>query len=179
MTIEEFMKSGVIFPELCARTSAVCGFPITIYEVSFPDEPVVYQVMRWDDEPGPGLAFAEDYLWTQEQLHPTPEDACRAFLGAWQAWQIGDTGSRTWIYFIQDAVTRSIKIGSANQPALRLAQLQVGNGSPLLLLATMSGTRTDESRLHHRFKRYRLRGEWFRPAPELLQFIDNLLSEVS
>lgn len=76
------------------------------------------------------------------------------------------------IYFIQDEVTTHIKIGFTDHPPEdRVAQLQTGSPSKLVLLASCVGDRSTEDELHERFKDARVHGEWFRPVPALLQFI--------
>jgi len=42
------------------------------------------------------------------------------------------------------------------------------------ILATMPGTPAVESRMHKRFAHLRITGEWFRPGPDLMAFIDSL-----
>jgi hypothetical protein len=68
------------------------------------------------------------------------------------------TGSR--VYFIE-AHDGPIKIGVAQNPMNRLRSLQTGHPFELQLLGTIPGNATDEKRLHHRFSKYHLRGEWF------------------
>ncbi len=76
------------------------------------------------------------------------------------------------IYFTQDSVVLNIKIGhTSGDPEGRRSALQTGNGSPLVLLATMPGEREDEARLHRQFAPHRVGGEWFRPVPALLALI--------
>jgi hypothetical protein len=47
-----------------------------------------------------------------------------------------------------------------------MQELQVGNPRPLMLLAYTAALTEREA--HRRLHRHRLRGEWFRPAPEVL-----------
>jgi len=71
-----------------------------------------------------------------------------------------------------------IKIGYAEDVAARLSSLQVGSAEPLHLLGDLPGDREAEEWLHNRFGHLRVRGEWFLPAPELLDFIvESLRSE--
>jgi hypothetical protein len=80
------------------------------------------------------------------------------------------------IYFLQDRHSLLVKVGYTSGSARsRRRMLQTGNGSELVLLAVLEGTRGDERRLHERFAECRIAGEWFRPAPELLRYI---ISEV-
>lgn len=80
------------------------------------------------------------------------------------------------LYFIQDSVTDHLKIGFVKATCLeavevRRADLQIGNPSELLILATTPGSMADEQELHRRFERYHVRGEWFRPCNAILRFI--------
>lgn len=75
------------------------------------------------------------------------------------------------IYFVQDSETLAIKIGYAADPANRIAALQTGNPSALVLLMECPGDRSVEAMYHRRFAKARIVGEWFRPGPELLQYL--------
>src|SRR5437660_918416 len=75
-------------------------------------------------------------------------------------------------YFIQAGNSGPIKIGwTSGDPIRRLMIFQVGNAEELRLIGRMAGVLDDEGELHARFKRERLRGEWFSPTPALLEFI--------
>lgn len=78
------------------------------------------------------------------------------------------------VYFIEDPVEGSIKIGTAQDVQQRLKGLQTGHPRALAVLATTPGDNRLESELHERFAHLRIRGEWFRPEPDLLAFIDRL-----
>lgn len=80
--------------------------------------------------------------------------------------------SPPFVYFIQRREHGVIKIGQARDVASRLRSLQTASPEPLHLLATSQ--RHDERELHSFFQRERLRGEWFRPSPRLLAFIETL-----
>lgn len=79
------------------------------------------------------------------------------------------------VYFIMDE-GGAIKIGhSIGNPLARLNGLQTGNPRPLKLLVAIPGGREAEQELHQRFAGLRIRGEWFKPDPRLLGFIEGLL----
>jgi hypothetical protein len=82
------------------------------------------------------------------------------------------------IYFIQSNGDLNIKIGftADDTPDSRLRAGETWNANGLTVLATMPGDRTTESQLHRRFALARVSAdkEWFRPVPQLLQFIFNL-----
>lgn len=76
------------------------------------------------------------------------------------------------MYFIQ-ASSGPIKIGwtRSKKATIRMQELQVGNHEQLVLLAVVPATELEEMEAHKRFEHARIRGEWFHPVPELLQFI--------
>lgn len=81
------------------------------------------------------------------------------------------------IYFIQDTSVLNIKIGfTGGNPEDRRAALQTGSPIGLVLLGTTPGGKEKEAELHQRFASARVHGEWFKPVPELLQFIINDVS---
>ena len=68
------------------------------------------------------------------------------------------------VYFIQAGSSRGyIKIGVADCPERRLADLQTGNAHRLSLVAIVDGGESMERELHAKFKEDHIRGEWFRP----------------
>lgn len=69
------------------------------------------------------------------------------------------------------------KIGSAIDPASRIATLQTASPRPIELLAAFPGTVQDERALHARFADARACGEWFNPTPELLDYVATLKPE--
>src|SRR5690348_7786681 len=73
----------------------------------------------------------------------------------------------TWVYFIQTE-DGPIKIGIANDPLKRLAELQTSHHAPLKLLGVSPGTLIVERKIHKQLDAHRLQGEWFRPDPEVL-----------
>lgn len=80
------------------------------------------------------------------------------------------------LYFIQGRDGGPIKIGMTSALGARLASLQAASPLTLVVLAIIpsapSGqTGYREIDLHELFAGHRLHGEWFVPAPELLDFI--------
>ena len=82
------------------------------------------------------------------------------------------------IYFIQEEAG-PIKIGHVKDDSAlmlgsiraRASALQIGNPRELRVVAYMAGTLANEQELHGRFAEHRLRGEWFKPAEELLRYV--------
>lgn len=76
------------------------------------------------------------------------------------------------VYFVQVGKDGPIKIGTTHgDPRGRLGALQTSHHETLVLLGSISGGVNVEGVWQHRFKALRLRGEWFRAAPELLAAI--------
>lgn len=76
-------------------------------------------------------------------------------------------------YFLWAELTNRIKIGKSNDPYKRLKTLQTGSPEKLILIAFVSGD--IERKLKEEFKKYKIHGEWFIPAPEILFKIIKLL----
>jgi len=78
------------------------------------------------------------------------------------------------IYFIQIDDNGPIKIGKAGDPHKRRCELQVAHHRELIIRHIEVPERDAaerEKELHGQFKAHRIRGEWFRPAYEILEFI--------
>lgn len=76
-----------------------------------------------------------------------------------------------YTYFVRRG--DEIKIGSSGRPDQRIKQLR-WYYPELTVLAVVSDKIADEYQTHQRFAHLRLHGEWFRPEPELLDFIAGL-----
>lgn len=93
-----------------------------------------------------------------------------------QAGTAAVTERSSHIYFIQAKTLGFIKIGVAVDVHFRMRELATGCPDELELLGYMSGGKTPrryEKRLHDRFSEHHFRGEWFRPAPAILELIAN------
>ncbi|MBL0245569.1 MAG: GIY-YIG nuclease family protein [Rhodoferax sp.] len=77
------------------------------------------------------------------------------------------------IYFIQD-VLGNIKIGFARNVQSRIETLQTANSSPLRLIGSINGNKSKEAELHRRFAGARIRGEWFTPTDDLMNYIQEV-----
>lgn len=82
------------------------------------------------------------------------------------------------LYFVRSGLTGPVKVGVAGDVVRRLVALQTGNPAPLYLLTCRAFPNPDayraEASVHELFARFRLSGEWFEPAPQLLGFIEAL-----
>jgi hypothetical protein len=74
------------------------------------------------------------------------------------------------VYYAQRASDALIKIGTTRCFAQRMTALRVEHGEVRPLL-THSGDHKREHEMHARFARLRVEGEWFRPAPPLMDWI--------
>jgi hypothetical protein len=74
------------------------------------------------------------------------------------------------IYFIQAKDGGPVKIGIAVDPGQRMRHLQNANSLKLNYLWLLPGDERAERKLHHRFRRDHLRGEWFFPSDDLLEY---------
>jgi hypothetical protein len=72
------------------------------------------------------------------------------------------------IYFIQAGDDGPVKIGCAENVEKRRSALQTAHHDVLRILRSFPGERGVERSLHERFSNLRIRGEWFRFAPEML-----------
>jgi hypothetical protein len=82
--------------------------------------------------------------------------------------------ARRWVYFIQAGDTGPVKIGISGNVERRLGELQRMERQPLRVLATFEGNRSDEKSLHEMYAAHRIHGEWFNPAPEIIQNAHNI-----
>jgi hypothetical protein len=73
------------------------------------------------------------------------------------------------VYFIR--CRHAIKIGFSLMPDLRIVELQTGSPHDLKLLGWVAGNTDTERSLHDQFEEHKIRGEWFRAHPDLLDFI--------
>lgn len=80
------------------------------------------------------------------------------------------------VYFIQtETMGGPIKIGYSNDVHERLKTIQSMSPFKLKVLAILPDKSFDaEARLHQRFQKHRLHGEWFEPHPEIENFIANV-----
>ena len=76
------------------------------------------------------------------------------------------------IYFISAGDGGPIKIGKCKVSVRkRIKTLQIGSAIKLVPIGQMEGSTQEEDEIHSVFDRYRIHGEWFNPAEELLSFI--------
>lgn len=71
-----------------------------------------------------------------------------------------------------------VKVGISDDPEFRLITLQVGCPYELRVLAVFKSMNAlqDEARLHQLWKRYEVRGEWFKVPESELSFVAGAIS---
>ncbi len=81
------------------------------------------------------------------------------------------------LYFIESQCQEKfIKIGIASNIFERLSKLQVSSPYELKLLKLVKDAAHLEREIHREFSSSRVRGEWFRRSPELLELIESFPS---
>lgn len=77
------------------------------------------------------------------------------------------------IYFIQCGDFPIVKVGYTHSPCIakRFTSLQTSSPFKLKTLLEVEGWLEQELDLHSRFRKLRIRGEWYRLEGELLEFI--------
>jgi len=78
------------------------------------------------------------------------------------------------IYAVQVGEDGPIKIGWCECIQKRLAALQRANPAPLRVVVTILARRIVEKHLQAFLRDHHLRGEWFHPAPEVLDALSHL-----
>ena len=79
--------------------------------------------------------------------------------------------NREKVYFIQSIFGGPIKIGCTINIDKRLCDLQAGSPIKLVLLGTICGSYEEESKLHKRFGKHRIHGEWFNLSEDLYIYL--------
>lgn len=79
------------------------------------------------------------------------------------------------VYLIRAGETGPVKIGKADDPAVRMRELQCAHYEALALIKVWPGDLAEEAALHQAFSEFRARGEWFRFTPAMLDADPSLL----
>jgi hypothetical protein len=80
-----------------------------------------------------------------------------------------------YVYFLQPKFNEEgpVKVGYSADPIRRLREHNNRlRDEPLALVGVFPANREQERELHRRWRRHRVLGEWFRPAPEIRAAID-------
>jgi len=76
-----------------------------------------------------------------------------------------------YVYFIQAGQNGPIKIGYTKNYKARIQFGQTFNHNKLRFLKIIQADISLESELHRKFSKYRIRGEWFEPSKEILDYV--------
>lgn len=106
------------------------------------------------------------------------------FFGWEETWIDNVSDSGNVIYFLQmEDCWGPIKIGltGGTEESMRSRFSSIQNGNPfvLCLLGTIGGDVNEETKIHKRFKKYRMLGEWFEAKGELIGFVNRFLGKSS
>lgn len=82
-------------------------------------------------------------------------------------------GPAAVVYVLRAANDGLVKIGTTTDLPSRLKNIRAMSGVPLEVLCVLPGDATVERQLHARFREHRAHGEWFRPAPDLLAWVES------
>jgi hypothetical protein len=87
-------------------------------------------------------------------------------------------GKEKMMYFVANSEKVEGKIGTSSDPEQRFSQLQIGNSAKLDLMGIMNGDKKTETDIRNKFKKYHIRGEWYKLNDEIIKFIqDNTYGE--
>lgn len=113
----------------------------------------------------------------QKLKPPKPKYALKSCMPSRTRVRISVEDLPTYVYFIQGEQSRYIKIGYTHDLASRMASFQLGAGEKLQCIRTIlfpdqKSAEDVETKLHKKFASFRLHGEWFLDAPDLMNFIN-------
>jgi hypothetical protein len=186
-------------PEIVCPYTLSEEMPMPVETESAPGKPSFYAWLSQDKE-GESIrsdlaedlcvccrafGFFEEELATLSDIRLVLESAeasAQAFVAMECAWRAYESEvlipyASSFVYFLRQGDSGPIKIGVAVNPKKRKAQLQTSLVEPLHTLLILPGTRATEAHYHEKFADLRLRGEWFRPDPVLLDFIQQAIAE--
>lgn len=79
------------------------------------------------------------------------------------------------IYALEQGDREAIKFGFSRSLHTRLNTIRTASSSPVKLLAHYPATHAEERRLHKQLQKFRLKGEWYDPAPEIMAIVERML----
>lgn len=77
------------------------------------------------------------------------------------------------VYFVQVGESGPIKIGTATDVARRIQSIQCAHHEPVKVLGVMEGGLKKERDMHGKFAESRIRGEWFKPTSDIIEFVES------
>lgn len=115
----------------------------------------------------------ENKVWPTDNIDFDIEDSKRELKRVDKRKNNFKTRYKYWVYFIQWAHGGPIKIGRAKNVSRRLASHQVSSPYEIVLLCMIEAHNFAlEKKIHYHFDDYRIRGEWFKPHENILEFVD-------
>ena len=76
------------------------------------------------------------------------------------------------VYFIRGKESGNIKIGFSTNPDKRKSNLQTAHYEELEFIGIMNGSLEDEAKIKAMFSEFNIRGEWYRPDREIMDFVE-------
>lgn len=124
------------------------------------------------DVPLPGTPESQTFIWRYKQLLAQSGAKAKVRMARVNAIRTA-AGEHEFfeVYFIQSGEGGPIKIGYSTNVEKRQRDLQISSPHQLALLARLPGGPKLEKVIHRGFAEHRVKGEWFRPADDLLTFI--------
>jgi len=139
----------------------------------------------WVDEDGdwyPGQPFCESHLaevLEGAKAHLLLDAESKAEIRAKEQLEVAkakrrltNKGRKEYVYFAfrHDR----LKIGHTIQPRQRIRTLETQMGAEFNKVIFVEGKRSKEALLHRKFAEHRLIGEWFKPHPDILDYVAKL-----
>jgi hypothetical protein len=84
--------------------------------------------------------------------------------------------SQSFVYVVQNLVTKNIKVGISSAPYERTKSMQTGCDCKLQLLCFFSGDLEDEQKIHQDLCEYSIHGEWFLFSTQVQEYLRPFLS---
>ena len=84
----------------------------------------------------------------------------------------GTKSEEGFVYYIQEEMEGSIKIGWSKDPLRRLTDHETSNPRDLRMVVYVKGSQEDEKEIQRKFSKFKTKGEWFRPEKPLLVHIE-------
>jgi predicted GIY-YIG superfamily endonuclease len=78
--------------------------------------------------------------------------------------------SGAFVYLFLDEHQNLLKIGFTENPARRFKEIRNANTNPVKFIGYMPGTKTNEAILHHKWKRFNKKLEWFNYDDEIVEY---------
>ena len=113
------------------------------------------------------LSIIPKEMWTEEM-----KESGRAFRSNTEDVPLRELNQ--FIYLIEAGDNQFLKIGFTRNPSKRLSILQSGNPLPLCMVSLVKGDKQLEARLHKKFAKRKVRGEWFSYSVAIVNEFKNL-----